>query len=232
MKNKKSHNNNGLSSNQLKLLAVIFMTIDHIGYILFPGIILFRIIGRLSFPIFAFAISEGCRHTRSRCYYLLTLALSAILFQIVYTFVTGSLIMNIFVTLTLSVLTIIIFDKTSNIHTKSAYAQFAIYAGIIFSLSELLPKIISGFYIDYGFFGILLPVWYYIGRTKKEQLLYFAIGLILLSGAVGAIQFFSLLSLPVIALYNGRRGKMHLKWFFYTYYPLHLAVLHLISVII
>ena len=61
----------GLTGNQLKLLALITMTIDHIGMILFPHIPLFRIIGRLSMPIFAYMIAEGCRHTRNRKKYLL-----------------------------------------------------------------------------------------------------------------------------------------------------------------
>ena len=35
------------------------MGIDHVGAILFPEQIAFRIIGRLAFPIFAFLIVEG-----------------------------------------------------------------------------------------------------------------------------------------------------------------------------
>ncbi len=231
MTNTITNSNKGLSGNQLKLSAVLFMTIDHIGYLLFPDVIILRILGRLSFPIFAFAISEGCRHTRSRRAYLLTLAISAILFQVVYTSITGSLVMNIFVTLSLSVLSVIIIDKTAKMQAKYAFAVFVLYMGIIFALCELLPLIIPDFNIDYGFFGVLLPVWCYMGRTKKEQLLFCTIGLIPLSLSVGSIQFFSLLSIPFLALYNGSRGKMPMKWFFYAYYPLHLATLYALSFI-
>ena len=38
-----------------------------------------------------------------------------------------------------------------------------------------------------------------------------------------------MLALPLIALYNGQRGKLRLGWMFYLYYPLHLVILYAIS---
>ena len=55
----------GLSGNQLKVIAMVTMAIDHIGAYLLPQAMWMRIIGRLAFPIYAFLIAEGCRHTRS-----------------------------------------------------------------------------------------------------------------------------------------------------------------------
>jgi len=40
-----------------------------------------------------------------------------------------------------------------------------------------------------------------------------------------------LLSVPLLALYNGERGRLKMKWFFYIYYPLHLGVIYLISLL-
>lgn len=48
-----------LSGNQLKIIAMITMLIDHIGVNLFPSVTILRVIGRLSFPIFAYMIAEG-----------------------------------------------------------------------------------------------------------------------------------------------------------------------------
>ena len=56
----------GLSGNQLKIIALIAMTIDHIGLQFLPHVTILRIIGRLAFPIFAYMIAEGCLHTRNR----------------------------------------------------------------------------------------------------------------------------------------------------------------------
>ena len=54
-----------LNSNSLKLLAAVFMFIDHLGLIFYPDLLWLRMLGRLSMPLFAFAIAEGCRYTRS-----------------------------------------------------------------------------------------------------------------------------------------------------------------------
>ena len=54
-----------LSSNILKIVACISMLLDHIGFIFFPQYIIFRILGRVAFPIFAFMIAEGCYYTKN-----------------------------------------------------------------------------------------------------------------------------------------------------------------------
>ncbi len=57
-----------LTANGLKWIAIITMIIDHIGAVLYPvsqypDMAFLRIIGRIAFPIFAFLIVEGYRHT-------------------------------------------------------------------------------------------------------------------------------------------------------------------------
>lgn len=56
----------GLDATALKLIGVVTMTIDHIGYILFPNLAVLRIIGRLAYPIFAYLIAEGCTYSRHK----------------------------------------------------------------------------------------------------------------------------------------------------------------------
>ena len=67
-----------LSNFDLKILAIITMTIDHIGAIMYPNIDIFRIIGRVSFPIFAFLLVEGFKHTSNKHKYYIRLNLFAI----------------------------------------------------------------------------------------------------------------------------------------------------------
>ena len=62
----------GLDATVLKLIGVVTMTIDHIGYILFPKLALLRIIGRLAYPIFAYLIAEGCAYSRHKTKYFLS----------------------------------------------------------------------------------------------------------------------------------------------------------------
>ncbi len=62
-----------MTGNQLKIIALIAMTCDHVGKILLPQIGILQIVGRLAFPIFAYMIAEGCVHTKSKKRYLLTM---------------------------------------------------------------------------------------------------------------------------------------------------------------
>lgn len=73
-----------MNRNILKSIACISMLIDHIGYLLFPNILIFRLIGRLAMPIFSFFIAEGCRHTSNRFRYFLRIFLLGLLCQTVY----------------------------------------------------------------------------------------------------------------------------------------------------
>ena len=63
---KKALQKPGLTSYQLKWIAIIAMVIDHIGAVLYPGELPLRVIGRLSFPIFCFLLTEGFCHTHDR----------------------------------------------------------------------------------------------------------------------------------------------------------------------
>ena len=66
-----------LSGNALKIIAAVAMTIDHVGLMFFPQLKVLRIIGRIALPIFAFMIAEGCRYTRNKLRYFLTVFLLA-----------------------------------------------------------------------------------------------------------------------------------------------------------
>ena len=69
----------------LKIIAILTMTFDHIGYFLemyggtnatFSSIALVcRILGRLSFPLFVFMLAEGLHKTHDRVNYLLRFAI-------------------------------------------------------------------------------------------------------------------------------------------------------------
>ena len=48
-----------MNATQLKVIGIVSMTIDHIGYFLFPQMTVLRVIGRLAYPIFAYMIAEG-----------------------------------------------------------------------------------------------------------------------------------------------------------------------------
>lgn len=223
-----------LNRNILKITALIAMTLDHIGLQLFPQYTFLRIIGRLAFPIFAYMISEGCLYTGNRKRYLASIAIVAILCQVVYFFAMNSLYQCIFVTFTLSVILIYAFDnalKKKNL--PSVLAALLLYFAVVM-ITEYLPRILvnTDFCVDYGFLGVMLPVVVYFSKGKFMKLLSTAVCLVLLALVSGGIQWYSLLALPLIALYNGGNGKRNLKWMFYIYYPVHLVAIYVVDMLI
>ena len=221
----------GLTGNQLKLLAMITMTIDHIGFILFPQHIIFRIIGRLSMPIYAFFIAEGCRYTRNRPKYLLTILAVAAVCQVVAYITTGTLYMCILVTFSLSICLICLVDNF--LRKPRVWTVLAGLAGFFAArfICQTLPDLLPGtdFAVDYGYAGVLIPVCTYLGTTKWQKLGWTAVGLLCLCLSSGGIQWYSLASLLLLALYNEKRGKYSMKYLFYVYYPAHTAILYLIA---
>lgn len=217
----------GLNSNQLKLLALLTMTVDHIGVHLLPQYPILRIIGRLAFPIYAYCIAEGCAHTKNRKKYLMQMAGMALLCQLVYFFAMGSLFQCILVTFTLSILTIYAIDSGSSV--KAAAALCAVVLITVF-LPQWLPN--TDFAVDYGLWGVLLPVAVYLSRERGQKLLCTAIFLSLLALAYGGIQWLALLAIFPLALYNGQRGSTRLKGLFYWYYPLHLVAIYGIGLLL
>lgn len=224
----------GLTGNQLKLLALFAMTCDHVGLQLLPQFILLRIIGRLAAPLFACMIAEGCRYTHDRRRYLGRLLGMAALCQIAYFVAMRSLYQCIFVTFSLSVCLIYALDNAVRRRTPaSALLAAAALAAAVF-ITEGLPRILmhTDFDVDYGLWGVMLPVLVYLGRGKWEKLALFAVGVSLLGLHYGAVQWWGLLSVPLLALYNGKKGKQNIGSLFYWYYPAHLIAIYGLSLLL
>ncbi len=210
----------------LKILAVVFMTADHVGMVLFPQYIAFRKIGRLAFPIFAYMVAEGCRYTRSMPRYWGLVTAVAAVCQVAYFVAMDSLYQCIFVTFSLSIGLIWLIKVAQN---KGGFQWALPVLGLVavFFVTEVLPAILSNtdYAVDYGFLGVMLPVAVYLGKHKWEKLLLASVVLVALALDTGTIQFYALLSVPLLALYNGKRGWGPGKYFFYIYYPVHLLVI-------
>ena len=219
-----------LSGNALKLLAALFMTIDHVGVLLLPHVIVLRILGRLALPIFAFMIAEGCRYTRNRLRYFGSVFALGVLCQIVYYIADRSLYFSILITFSLSIATIYALQDWKEQKTpRSALVFFGAVAGV-YALNRV-------FAIDYGFWGCMLPV--FAAAFQKTawdrpwvNLGMLGLGLLVLAADLGQIQYYALPALPLLACYNGRRGRWKLKYFFYLFYPIHLVILQCISLLL
>ncbi len=229
-----SETNFSLNSTALKILGVVFMTIDHIGYFLFPQITILRIIGRLAYPIFAYMIAEGCHYTRNKVRYFFTMFCIAFVCSAVSYFADRSMYQSIFTTFSCSIILIFTLEKAiKNNESAKKFLWFCLAAGITMGYLVLFGfNIIPNFETDYGFIGIITPVLIWLGHSKAEKLLLLTVGLCPISGDLGGIQICSFAALIFLLLYNGKRGKHSFKWFFYGYYPLHIAALYGIAMFV
>ena len=84
-----------LNANQIKLIAITAMTIDHLTWAFFPGtqavwyVLALHVIGRLTAPIMWFFIAEGCHYTRNIGKYIGRLFLFAVVSHFAYDFAFG-----------------------------------------------------------------------------------------------------------------------------------------------
>ena len=216
-----------ISGNALKLFALLCMTIDHIGSHILNDYTSFRIIGRLAFPIFAYMIAEGCKYTHNKLKYFLIIFIEGVILQIFIFLLSDSTHMNVLITFSLSIGLIYAFDYS--LRSQNNYNWVIPLMGIIFAIvicGELPEGFLSEhFHIDYGFFGVMLPVMVYIFENKVLKLLMFTLGLVFLSISLATIQWWCLLSVIPIALYSGKRGKLKIKYLFHIYYPLHIVII-------
>ena len=234
-------NNSKLSSTALKLLACAFMLCDHVGVRLLPEIALLRIVGRLAFPLFAFFIGEGCRYTSNRLRHFLCIFVLGAICESVYIIYIGGWYGCILLTFSLSVLLIYLMQWCRQKAKLSCYGLLlAAIAGV-----AVLTHYVN---FDYGFFGVLLPLFAAfpgdrkgetasispapLNNTSKLILFGFGIMLTVIDNPLGLRQLFALLTIPLLAAYSGKPGKLKLKYFFYVFYPVHLLLIELTAMII
>lgn len=209
-----------LNGNTLKLIAAFSMLLDHAGLMFFPQEMAFRIAGRLAFPIFAFMIAEGCRYTRNRWRYWGMIAALAAVCQAVYFFAAGDTYLSVLVTFSLAIPVIFVLQEWQ----KRKNWPWALALAALVAAAAYLNRVLT---IDYGFFGCMLPVW--VAAVPGAQWVGLAVGLILLSADIGGLQWYSLLAVPLLLCYDGTRGRRKMKYFFYIFYPAHLALLQVLA---
>ena len=223
-----------LSRNTLKIIAAVSMLLDHIGFFIYPQIAIFRMLGRLAFPVFAFFIAEGTRYTKNRLKYLLRMVAIGIVCQIPASIATPNVSLNIFITFSISILIIYLFDWLKSAKEKNERIFLAILNILFLVLVFIVTRLVN---IEYGFAGILFAPLVSIPRTKgnTQRDLFLKVGMSIPAFIALSVEYFeifqplSLLAIPLLLLYSGERGKYKLKYFFYIFYPAHLLLLYYIA---
>lgn len=234
-----------MTSFVLKIIAMLTMLADHIGYAYFNQISWINLIGRIAFPIFAFQISKGYIHTKNLKKYFLRLFLFALISQIPFMLFnsihTENFTLNIFFTLFVGLLAIFIYDKICNStinFVKDKKTNSTIKQEIGIAVSVLLGILAQVCHFDYGFFGIAIIFLFYIFRNNKLAMvisyltacaLKYGIRIILHGFNIWYVLLclFTMLPIIIICFYNGKQGKK-VKYLLYFFYPIHLLILYFI----
>lgn len=234
-----------LNGDQLKLIAILAMTVDHVTDLIYPGFpavpaaILLHIIGRLTAPIMWFFISEGFHYTHDIKKYLLRLGSFAVISHFAYCFAFGidsvpfrsGIFNQTSVMYPLFVGALVLWLQNSGVGMREWQRTAAVFL-----------LIWSAFPGDWSCIAVLSVVGMYRnrGNLKKQMtailpwvLLYAAVSFFFVDRAYGLVQPFVFLVYPLLKRYNGQRGKgKGMKWFFYLYYPAHLAVIGLLRILL
>lgn len=238
----------GLNSNALKMIAIIAMTIDHIAWLVFPDYphevlpVILHIIGRLTCPIMCYFIAEGYHYTKNIRKYTCRLFVFAVISHFAYIFASADFVdWKSFIPF-----------YYGNILNQTSVIWPLAWGLVMLRIvnSEKIPKqwvkialilliCLVTFPSDWSCIASLCILAFGTNRGKlKTQsmwlIIYVAIYATVYCFAIdwvyGLVQMGVVLAIPFIKLYNGKRGKNPrvnkiMKWFFYIYYPLHLAIL-------
>ena len=173
----------GLNANQLKVVAIAAMTLDHFTDVLFPGyptewyFLAIHLLGRLTAPIMWFFVAEGYHYTRDWKKYFGRLLGFALLSHFAFPANWSSP----------AVMAIVSMGSNRG-NFKRQMAGMLLWAGVY-------------------------------------ALVYF----LFIDRVYGLLQLGVALTIPLLARYNGERGRCRwLPKFFYFYYPAHLFLCGLI----
>ncbi|MDD2361491.1 MAG: TraX family protein [Oscillospiraceae bacterium] len=231
-----------LSSFSLKWIAIISMTVDHIGALVIPKdySLIFRCFGRIAFPIFCFLIVEGCFHTHNLKRYIFRLFAFALISEIPFDLAFSRVIFstkkqNVFFTLLIGLVMITLTDRAFENLREIEKARKGKRAGSFFY--KFLYLIICFFFlsgglaasillrVDYTLIGVLTIMALYIFR---KYTVFGMLSIMLINVLLGnIIQSLAIFSVIPIMLYNGEKGH-RMKWLFYLFYPCHLLILVLL----
>ena len=233
----------GISGSTLKLIAIVAMAMDHTAWGLidpqltacglpgYPQLVpltslqelsalyvlsyLLHAIGRITFPLMLFFLTEGITHTRNFRRYAVGLLVFAFLSEIPFD-LTFSVVpcdfsqQNVFFTLFFALLAMYAIRK---------HCDRPILAALIAVLCAVACGLLRS---DYSYRGVIIACTIELLHENKTQ----AYGLgCLVATVLNPGELTALLALPAVHAYNGTR-EWKLKYVFYLFYPTHLLLLY------
>ncbi|MCL6659499.1 TraX family protein [Paenibacillus polymyxa] len=202
----------------MQWIAMITMLIDHIGAVFFPHIIELRIIGRIAFPIYAFAVYIGYKHTRDVQKYIWRLFWIAIISQVPFMAAFNHYSLNVVWTLWSALLVLFVIDK---LPSKLLGIPIVIGAGWFMEISHM----------DYGMYGLLLVLLFRYFRGPVLVVAHVVLNALYLLLHNSSVQMYSVLATAGIAIAQYYQAGFRMKgprWVWRYFYPAHLAIIAII----
>lgn len=204
----------------MQWIAMLSMLIDHIGHIFFPNDMTWRMIGRIAFPIYAYALVQGHLHTSNRIRYVSRLFFIALLSQIPYQLAINPEGLNVVVTLCMAAGVLNILDRCSS---NVLSAAIIVLCGIIMDI----------FPFDYGAYGLLLVLMFRYLPGYGLVAGHFLLNVIYLFYSDWLLQIISILPTMVIVygpqLWSKLESLRVRKWVWRSFYPVHLVILAIVK---
>ena len=232
-----------LSAASLHILAMATMVLDHLWATVVPGNTWMTLVGRLTFPIFAFLLAEGLTHTRDAKAYRRRMLVAAILSEIPFNLMYASspvypFHQNVLWTFLIAMYMIAMTERAKE-RGSGLWAAAVGIAAVI--LGMLLGTVAM---VDYGGAGVAMVMLFYFARGRRwyhfalQAAGMYYLNVEMLKGLYYPVTLFghefefyqqslALLALIPIWLYRGRQGH-HSKAFrfaCYAFYPVHMLIL-------
>ncbi|WP_419891957.1 TraX family protein [Paenibacillus xylanexedens] len=202
----------------MQWIAMITMLIDHIGAVFFPHIIELRIIGRIAFPIYAFAVYIGYKHTRDVQKYIWRLFWIAVISQVPFMAAFNHYSLNVVWTLWSALLVLFVIDK---LPSRLLSIPIVIGAGWFMEISQM----------DYGMYGLLLVLLFRYFQGPVLVVAHIVLNALYLLLHNSSVQMYSVLATAGIAIAQYYQAGFRMKgprWVWRYFYPAHLAIIAII----
>ena len=196
--------------------------------IFFPQFIWLRYIGRLSMPIYAFLLVQGYMHTRNFNRYALRMGIFALLSEVPYDLLfQGTWLEFQRQNILFTFLTALFVMKLLDASAKSRNIFMFIGAVIL----TILPYFL---HFSYGVYGVLTVLCFYLFQKYRgiDAVAFAALTYGQYTQDGNTTQLYAIAAAIPVLLYNGKRGALSLKYFFYISYPAHMLLLYAIHYVL
>lgn len=205
----------------IKLLACLFMLIDHVGLMFFPRYYVLRMIGRLSMPLYAYCIARGAKYTHDINKYAVRVLKVAVIAQIPYMLMVKELKLNICFLWLIGLLIIKYYKEPVKKQLKALATCGAV------TLCAIIP-------VDYRAYGLvyMLITYFFMVHNNIDKKMYASWGAlhivkVLINVQSGILQVFTLPTIPLIEMcnrYGLEEKRVKSIWIEY-FYPIHISLL-------